>query len=396
MSLPTSSSSNDNLIYLFSSAPPDRPDYKRGVLNALCYPAGHLLKLNYRRDYFQPSLFDGRERLRGRRAVFVFIDYRALTATNDHDFIPIRFLRLLDVSPKEEAENYLETTRVYIRVELGEFIFSTPTSSTEIGSIPDRPRPYNGNPGEKRNYFYVVEGANKFSQPNRLSQQDTLDHMIQRVAKSDSLSSCVFLSTGNVQPFKNGKPVCGLVEYGEEQKAYRLQTNNIYRLDLRVFDPKRASGSRYEIAVRSSSDFIAVSQPFSIALGGPIDHSALLVCKRTTESTLATLEVEVKGVRTSAGGEDRTLPGNALGDVIAAEPVYLLDIRPAKWVLPAFVILVFVGVLSTSTSPEFFKEFEFLCYPQSLALVCKTLGAGALAAAAYLAFRKLPSGGGNS
>ncbi len=183
MSLPTSSSTNDDLIYLFSSAPPDRPDYKRGVLNALCYPAGHQLKLNYRRDYFQPRLFDEREKLAGRRAVFVFIDYAALTGLNDHEFIPIRFVKLLDVSPKEEAEKYLDSTRVYVRVELKEFISSTPTSSSDIGSIPGRPRPHSGDVDEPRRYFYVLEGADKFLQPNKLSEQDTLDHTVQRVAK---------------------------------------------------------------------------------------------------------------------------------------------------------------------------------------------------------------------
>jgi hypothetical protein len=201
----------------------------------------------------------------------VFIDYKAATHLNDHEFIPIRFVRLLNVSSKEPATKYLDTTRVYVHVELEEFVFVSPFASSEISSIPGRPTAHTGDPSKKRDYFYFLEGPEKFSEHNELSQQDTLDHTIQRVAGASSLSNCVFLSAGNVRPFREGQPTCGL-----------------------------------------ASTFQASSAA-----------------------------------------------------VIGAEPVYLLDVKPPGWMLPAFIVLIFFGVLLTSTSPEFFKEFEGLCFPQA-------------------------------
>ena len=379
-----------NLIYIFSSVPPDRPDYKRGLLNALCYPSGHRLQLNYRRDYFQPPLFQDRQQLIGRKAVLVFVDYGASDDGSDHKFTPIRFVRLLRVSPKEPASKYLDTTRVYVYVELEDFIRWSPSASDEIAALPGRPKPHKGT----RDYFYFLAGPSKFRVDTELSQQDILDDTIQRLATAKSLSHCIYLSAGNIQRFKRQNNQCSLIPYGPDHKAYQLQTNNIYRVDLRVFDPKRTSGSRYKIGVRSSSDLIVVSQPFSIALGGPTDHSVLLACKRTLENTLATLEIEIKGIRTGVLEGEPEESSSLPTEVSAAEPVYLLEVSPVKWILPTFVVLIFLGFLLSNTSPEFFKEFDFVCYPHWWALACKTLGAMALGGAAYLAFRKLPSGGG--
>ena len=105
------------IVYLFSSAPPDRPNYKRGVLNALCYPPSHQMELSYKRSYISADLLNQGSAVKGRRGVFVFIDYKP---ESDHDFIPIRFVTLMDISAKEEARTYQDTTRFQVRVETWE------------------------------------------------------------------------------------------------------------------------------------------------------------------------------------------------------------------------------------------------------------------------------------
>src|SRR5437016_5635247 len=108
------SSNKQRLIYFFSSAPQDRPNYKRGVLNALAYSPGHEMELNYQKSYIDPNLFLSRAAIKDRRGVFVFLDYKR---DADHDFYPIRFVTVQELAPKEEAKQYRDKTRVSVRVE---------------------------------------------------------------------------------------------------------------------------------------------------------------------------------------------------------------------------------------------------------------------------------------
>ena len=391
MSLPSSSEQRPRLIYVFSSVPANRPNYKRGVLNALCYPAGHQLELSYQKIYITPSLFADRSKLKGRRGAFIFLDYKS---TPDHDFIPIRFFRILDVSPKEQAKSYRDSTRVYVRVELLELISFEDAWNESVKAIPGRPRPPKSPHDAGSSYFYVLEGVDPFPATSEYSQRDIWDHLIEKVSKANSLRDCIFLSTGEIKHFAKNT-TCQFDEYGSEEKAYKLHPNEIYKMDLRVFDPSGRSDSTHEIVVRSSSDLVSVSQPFATAVGGPTDHSVLLVCKRTVESILATLVVDVQKISTLNADNGGTQKTAGPVEVMAAKPRYLLSLQPRGWILALFVTLILLGVFLTSASPDLYKEFASICRPELWALLSKGVGAALLASAAYLAFRKLPSGGGS-
>ena len=379
-----------DLLFLFSSAPPDRPNYKRGVLDALCYPNGHILEFSYKKSYLQPPLFEERNALNGAAGAIVFVDFKRISdPTPDHLFIPIRFARILAVSPKEEAKAYRDTTRVYVRVELKDLIPFDPKWDSAIKALSGRPTPPAGPGSGGKSYFYVVRGSNPFAEKSDFSQRDIWDHLIEHVAQAATLRSCVFLSTGHIRPFVGPSP-CDLVPRGSEQKAYTLKPNAIYRLDLRVFEPGTlAATSLPEIEVRSSSDLIGVSTPFATAVGGPADHSVLIACKRTIESTLATLVVDISAKTLVSG----STPGQQVGsmDVVGAKPRYLLSIEPPKAIVRWFIVLIFFGFFLTSTSKEFYADW--VCWPEQFAVFSKVFGAACLAWAGYLAFRKLPSAG---
>ena len=381
----------DSIVYLFSSVPPNRPNYKRGVLNALCYPNGHQQELSYKKSYISPSLFKQRSTIQGKKGVFVFLDYKK----PDHDFTPIRFLTINALSPKEEAGQYSDTTRMYIRAELGPLIPFDVKWNDEIRSLPLRPRHPLGPDSAGTEYFYVLEGPDLFPKTSNYSQRDIWDHLVERIAEANSLKDCVFLCTGHISQFSKGE-LCKFSDYGNYEKAYRLLPNSIYQLDLRIFD-RHSADSPQEVVIRSSSELIAVSQPFITGVGGPTDHSVLIVSKRTVESTLATLVVDLQARDSSKRDSSRVVnsEGETLGSspalVIAAKPRYLLALAPSRFLIVCFTFFVFLGALLTSTSAEFYKNF--VCRPEIWALGSKIVGAALLSAAAYLAFRKLPSGG---
>jgi hypothetical protein len=391
MNLHTASGGPEGLIYLFSSAPPDRPNYKRGVLDALCYPNGHQLELSYKKSYLQPPLFDKRSSLKGVKGAIVFVDFKRITnPAPEHLFIPIRFVNVLEVSPKEEAKTYRDTTRVYVRVELQDLISYESKSDADIKNLAGRPIPPSGSGSGGTKYFYVVNGPNVFPHKCDFSQRDVWDQLVGQIAQATTLKNCVFLSAGHVRPFV-GTSVCDLLPRGDEQKAYDVRPNTVYRLDLRVYEPGSLTQIGLpEIKVLSSSDLISVSRPFATAVGGPEDNSVLIACKRTVESTLATLVVDVTG-RTAASGTNETFGQPAVStDVVASKLLYLLSMQPPKAVVAWFVFLIFLGFFLTSTSKDFYSDWVSL--PERWAVLSKVAGAMCLASAGFLAFRKLPSG----
>jgi hypothetical protein len=389
MSLSVSLGDADNLLYLFSSASPDRPTYKRGVLDVLCYPKGHQLEFSYRKNYLQPPLFDQRASLKGARGAIVFVDSkRFLSPAPEHRFIPIRFVNIMEVSPKEEAKAYRDATRIYVRVELQDLISFDSRWDSEIKALKGRPIPPSDTVVGGRDYFYVIKGKDLFPRTCDFSQRDVWDQLVEVAATATTLKNCVFLSTEHPRPYLEPSPYLPLL--GAKRKAYHLKPNSIYLMDLRVFEPRTSAGFP-QIEVKSSSDLIAVSSPFATAIGGPADHSVLIVCKRTIESSVATLVVDVLAkVVTDSSGQN---VGQATApiDVIAAKPQYLLSIEPSNVVKWSFVILIFAGFSLTSTSKEFWGDW--VCWPERFAVASKVVGAICLAWAAFLAFRKLPSGG---
>jgi hypothetical protein len=85
------------MIYLFSSSYYDL--FRQNVLNACCYPGGHVLRIRYGREYLSPDLImDNRWRkLPKEKALFVFAEGALANKTTgpgetkrDYRFLPIR------------------------------------------------------------------------------------------------------------------------------------------------------------------------------------------------------------------------------------------------------------------------------------------------------------------
>jgi hypothetical protein len=385
------------LIFLFSSVPADRPNYKRGVLDALCYPSGHTLEVSYRKSYFQPALAQNLDSLRNKQAVFVFIDYSASGSTLT--FIPVRYGKILECRSKGSSTQIGDRTRIYIRLELDDLIPVEDLWDTWIKGIPGSPKPK----GETARSYLVLANTAPIDKPTS-SQDEIWFDLVEKVAKAPVLDDCIFLSTGKLQKLKENTD-CAFLEYGKDQKAYQLRPSNLYKMELRIFDKGNKPDTNQEIYVRCSSDLVTVSQPFATSIGGPSEHAVLLNCKRSIEDTLATLVVDVRQAEINSNTQSKTPitegadAGPAGNAVICAKPIYFLNVSVLRSILWWLVILVFFGVLLTSTSPEFFKEEgiqKLLCWmpgtPSIWALGAKMLGAVCLAIAAYLGFRKLPTG----
>ena len=132
---------------------------------------------------------------------------------------------------------------------------------------------------------------------------------------------------------------------------------------------------------------LSITQPFPTTVGGLGAYNVVITCKRSIEDTLAALFVEVADKAPPQPTQVQTVTRQ----LIAARPRYLVAIAPPRRVLIIFLLFVFAGAFLTSASADFWKDWTS-ARPQTLALISKILGAVFLSAAAWLAFKKLPSG----
>jgi hypothetical protein len=184
-----------DLIYFFSSAPKDRPEYRRGILDGLCYPNDHLLEFSYQRKHIQDDLLkhiesdlnNSGEPLRDRTALLVFADYK----TPDIEFLAIRYAQIVRVSYKQKSATVNESSRLFFRMRLGELVDYDDTTSSNIQSIGGRPVGHDVNRGAK--YYYVLEHANVCALHHLYGLRDRWERLARKAGEATSLEGCIFL-----------------------------------------------------------------------------------------------------------------------------------------------------------------------------------------------------------
>lgn len=111
-------------------------------------------------------------------------------------------------------------------------------------------------------------------------------------------------------------------------------------------------------------------------VSGLVQQHAILSCKRTVEEAESALSVEI---------------GEPVENIVnTSNPVFLLKMDVSRQILVAFIVLVFMGSLLVSSDKDALAVFT--CSPDLWGWLAKIAGSALLALAAYLGFRKFPSG----
>jgi hypothetical protein len=350
-------------VYLFNSAPPERPAYRRGVLEALSYPIGHRLVMSYEKTFIQDEL---REPgcLKNRDAAFIFLD----RTPGDPEFIPIRLAKVVDCL-------WPSQNRVELRVELLQLVRPENALIAKIKQLEKRPA---RNKKLGSDYYYVLEANPSLSAPAvDESEEDIWEQLAESVRASHTLSDSVLMSLSHLRHYGSGRD-CKLRVFKGRDKVYGLRPNTTYEMDVRV------TTAQTNLAVQSSSDLLGVTEAFPTTIGGLATYRVIISCKRTLESSLAAIFVGLADVDRPSGEakqDDRRF--------------YLAQISPSRRLLGSFLLAVFAGVFSSSLSKEFFQhnpKFAFGIAIENATVFSKVVGAALLAFAAWLGLRKLPSG----
>lgn len=373
----------DKLIYLFTTA--GKPTYRRGILDLLSYPTGHIQQFSYRVSDIHPAAYERLTSTKQEDAVVVFVD---MDAQDVATYVPIRWVKILETvapssdDPEEKAKLCLQLES-YIGYQTAADLKAWHYNlSVWLDSVRNEKKR-----GER---YFVVAGHNVFESPPG-SGQPSWENLVNLVSKSSRLGDAIFLRFDHLTSYGQPRAKVQLKPYRDGPRTYMLRPGQNYRLDFDVF-VKQIGGSSQtgapNVSLISSSELVVTTKPFQSIVSGLVQQFAVLSCKRTVERIKAALSVEIAEPKPPM--------------VNTPNPVLLLEVSVSTKTLCWFLVLVFFGGLLVAFDKDALAGFlglvggssqSFAASWLSLSLLfVKCAGSVLLACAAYLAFRKLPSG----
>lgn len=367
-----------NFILIYTTANRAKPSYRQGILDALCYPNGHIIPYSYRRHHLEPDLLE-KSRLSGRQAVIIFVD---LDANRNVTYFPLRRVTINNIAFEAGTRQPpMPQERVTLSLSLEDFVEYKVSEGKDqwnerVRKFDDRRRIVSDKPA-----YFVIAGSDHFPRSGN-SVAAAWESLVTTVAESAELRSAVFVRLDHMKPYDPGLKMSQSQIKGD-RFIYRLLPGNIYSLNLCVFERIESNaGASAETKLKvltSAKDALEAVQPFQSIVSGLVEKTTLIACKRTVEDIIATVTIFV----------DRGADLSAV--VNSPNPTLFVRISVSWRTLVGFVACVVLGGFLVSIDKEFVKELAFTGCPAFWALGGKTVGAFLLATAAYLAFRKLPS-----
>jgi hypothetical protein len=360
------------MLLFYTGAEERNPTYRRGILDCLSYPSGHMLNFSYRRQYIQPALLA--QDLSGQTAVIVFVD---LDADGVATYMPIRVAEVVKHSPFEGAP---ARERIGFTFRLGDFV----TYPDNIGD-PQRYRHAQLAPLDAQRIvgghldFFVIQAD---FVPDSSSTATAWESLVAAVARSAKLRDAIFVKLELRNLESPGSPPLDAVG---DQQVYQVRPGTVYALELSVYKNLPAGGgpaAEARITLSRSSELLEVGQPFQSVVSGLAQQTALISCRRTIEKNLVALGV--------------TTEEPVANVVNTPHPFFLLRISLPWQDFVLIVAFVFLGSFLVALDKDSVAGVLPLFAAQAafLSVVAKWFGAACLALAAFLGLRKLPSGAG--
>ena len=117
-------------VLLFTSAPPDRPQYTLDFLTCLASPNGHRVTFSYKREWLTDEVYG--TALIGRRALVIFCEPDDVAG--DMQFLPFRWADIISFGPEEIVKRQLAEpdTRLAMTFKLDRFVYASPQTIEEL------------------------------------------------------------------------------------------------------------------------------------------------------------------------------------------------------------------------------------------------------------------------
>lgn len=405
------------VIYIATSVPEDRPEYRRDLLSCFGYGPGTHIRFLYRKKWIAEKIL-AQFPAKGTQCVIVFCDranenstrftffalmrarwagiewQRYLHRFGPDDFLPVEFVleRPLMIAPADLAAGVSAWDDVIL-------------------SQDDYPRPRGTRDAERARF--VIE---RDELPREFPKDTTEDlswlTLAQALSKTSSLQNCSFYRVKNITKVHGhvqvGEPIQPRSEGGI--RVYRLRSDRTYRFNLQTLStPGRVSIDRY-LTPKVALSTLRFSQPFIASRGRTNQFHLLLFCPRTyaQQSDVVVFDAASGAQPDSAtdapsGADAKTTPQmEAAQAKIQAENAPRIEIPviigpPAWWELAGAIALLAVGVALVTPTPELLASDDLAWFPwlhahaETALAVGRVTGALLATIGLYLGFRVTPS-----
>ena len=379
----TPSKPEKEVLFLFT-APGNNPSYRRGVLDAICYPDDYLIPYSYRRRLFHPRISTESKLLTGKDVVIIFVDS---DRKGGFTYFPLRKATIHSVSHEQGvAEPPSPKEKITLSLRLGDYVEYKESSDEQQWHetiktfdvlreiVNDKPK------------YFVIGGGDRFPSCQH-SPSVGWEDLVHAISKSKEFPEAIFMRLSHIKGYGGRSESDVTRKHKGDRLFYFLRPANIYRLDLSLFeraDSTRGPGEEATLEVKTSArDSLEVDQPHQSVVSGLAERSVLITCKRSIEDVLTT--ITIRSERKSSSEKLVNSPSPTLFVRVAVSPL----------ILAGFVLLVFLGGFAVSIDTSLIKESwipQISNWPLTSTFFSKAAGAAMLAGAAFLAFRKLPPG----
>jgi hypothetical protein len=247
-------------VYLYTTAGGTKLNYRRGILDALCYPNGHIIRYRYRLQEISPEvqLLSNAANV---PAVIIFVDSLPKTETEKDlrvNHYPLRLCEITRMPPFDDLSNSPRQRRVDLSLKLGEFVYydsNMPSDQWHLElAAEDERRKISGSSSR----YFVITASDRFrNKISTLPPSDKWEALTQFISKSTQMSKAVFLRFSDLVELEESAVSHKQVKpyFGGALTAYPVEPAKEYRLDITVFDsPYTATGlgENSELEIKSA------------------------------------------------------------------------------------------------------------------------------------------------
>jgi len=382
------------MIYLFCSAATAL--YKKDALETLCYPSNHIFRFRYDCRYIQPEMCQKPHSYEGKIGLLVFADTVGYHGTMDFDFLPIRLITTIRLTPIASA--------IYVDFRLGDFVNYGPGQEKRtswdhfLKVLTNRPWPLpdkSGRPSDQQGYFLLSAD----SEPQELTRGGSIPHegwqtVVQSLDSTKDLAGSTFYLilgfhlvkrqwwTGQYEEILLPSTDKGL------DSIYSVPMGTSVVLKILLSRPwfdyaNRESRRRLKITAGGEA-FSGLSKDTVFSESRYNEDRTVLVCRRVFDAALAVVSIhepDEPGVRTPRA-------------------TLLVEVKVPRWIVGAVVSGVVISTLLLAMDAETIRFLSMFlpqswastlgCNSRTVATIAKGLSPVPVGISAYLAFRRLP------
>jgi hypothetical protein len=270
---------SDTIVVISTSAPNDRPGYRRDLLKCVCLPNGSPVWFTYRRRWIDAELLQNKERYQGRDAVIVFCDVQANRNDTFH-FIPIRYAKIVHIDYEGAASSNDPNAYIAINFSLEGYVRYSDVSNemnywqnwiTNQGSSDNYPRTRN-HPEEGKARFLFTRSRPTLAKDT--PEKTSWAYMCSHLDNAQTLHQCTLYRITEIYEYSQKDVTHAKKGVYRDRETRIFETGKTYRVSLQFYlDPGKSL--LRTIGARASNTAIRLS-PMLVEHRGLITDASII------------------------------------------------------------------------------------------------------------------------